>query len=417
MSSIKNVNSKKYTVVLFQGGLGDHGEGFNYTIDLLKSKTTGVIKYNTTLQMHDYDVIKEEFYNYGKDGYLTKASNIVATITSQIAEIVNLSLNNPNKAILVKTSLDESVYSYDKNKKETKYLGFDSIENQSIKLIYLINKIKSLSNKIRLILVGHSQGGLVNLETACKVPGKIEKLLSISTPYSPVLMANKLICIATIVNIFGQNVYNFVAPSPELAPKYKDRVETLGSSNYFKELKDRWNNLSSRPDLIVIEGVSGHLFEMIINPDPTCGNTLMKKPFDGLVGVGEQTEIEHCTKHVLTDRNLPCYITGTFKDTTCYLQQGFYISCKAKCTLSNFDLTSTIIRTGLDLLWNLMTGDSNAFNLDSYPVIKDIFNGVNRQPIYDKNNQNYYNIYASDYSHMYIRYCDETLALLLSAFC
>lgn len=27
MSSIKNVNTKKYTVVLFQGGLGDHGEG------------------------------------------------------------------------------------------------------------------------------------------------------------------------------------------------------------------------------------------------------------------------------------------------------------------------------------------------------------------------------------------------------
>lgn len=64
-----------------------------------------------------------------------------------------------------------------------------------------------------------------------------------------------------------------------------------------------------------------------------------------------------------------------------------------------------------------MTSDANAFNLDSYPVIKDIFNGVNRQPIHDKKNQNYYNIYASDYSHMYIRYCDETLALLLSAFC
>lgn len=160
--------------------------------------------------MHDYDVSKEEFYNYGKDGYLRKASNTIATITNQLAEIVDLSLNNPNKAILVKTSLDESVYSYDKDKKETEYLGFDSIENQSIKLVYLVKKIKSLSSKIRLILVGHSQGGLVNLETACKVPSKIHKLISISTPYSPVLMANKLICIATIANMFGQNVYNWL---------------------------------------------------------------------------------------------------------------------------------------------------------------------------------------------------------------
>lgn len=63
MSSIKNVNTKKYTVVLFQGGLGDHGEGFDQTINLLKSKTTAVIKYNATIQMHDYDVSKEKFYN------------------------------------------------------------------------------------------------------------------------------------------------------------------------------------------------------------------------------------------------------------------------------------------------------------------------------------------------------------------
>lgn len=66
------------------------------------------------------------------------------------------------------------------------------------------------------------------------------------------------------------------APSPELAPKYKDRVETLGSSNYFKELKDKRNNLSNRPDLIVIAGVSGHMFAMIISLDPTYGDTLMK---------------------------------------------------------------------------------------------------------------------------------------------
>lgn len=103
-----------------------------------------------------------------------------------------------------------------------------------------------------------------------------------------------------------------------------------------------------------------------------------------------------------------------------YLQQGFYLSCKKSCCLSSFDLNATLLSVGIDALKNFISGWINGtsynFNLDDYSIVKDIFNGVNGDPISDSKNQNYYNIYKSDYSHQNLRYCDETISNLIAFF-
>lgn len=409
MSSIKNLNVKKYTIALFQGGLGDHGEGFDQTMTILKNKSSSIIKINEAIQMNNFDVEKQQFYNYDKDGYLKKSTSSLTNFANTIASIAEKAKENENKVVLVKTSLDQNIVGFDSIKKSNKYLGFDSIENQSKKLIYIINAFKNLDANIRIILVGHSQGGLVNLETACTIPNQIYRLISIATPYSAVGLAQDLCFIAALVNIVNVNLYE-IMNTEEDAKRYEDRVNILADNNYYNDLKNRWNNLSNRPGLVVIAGVSGKL--RFVSGAGSPGKVISYRPFDGLVAIDEQLNIENCMKYTLTNKDIACYDKGDYKKHVCTMKSIFDFGCNGPCSLSMFILFDALVNVGLSAIWKYVTKDPSLKEIDSYPIIKEIFNGVSRSGNEDPSLKNYYDVYANDYSHMYIRYCEETISIL-----
>ena len=415
MSSLVIKNQK--TIVLFQGGLGDRGEGFEETIDLLSKKSSNMIKSNIFIDMKNFDINKNTFFGTDSSGYLSKQDNLVIEFNKKIANIVSLANNNLDKSILVRTSLSESIDSISNH--EIIYFGFDSIRDQAAKLIYIINAIKDIDNSVRIILVGHSQGGLVNLEAATRIPNKIEKMISISTPYSPVYMAQKLIHINFIASIFNTDLFALLEEKPKMAQKYKDRVDDLSNASLFDDIKGRWNNLSKRPQLTIITGVSGHLVSFF----PGTGifsPSLSKYSFDGLVTIEEQTAIDYASIVGLTNPKIACYTTKKYMEKRCYFKQAFSSSCNKDCCLPSFDLDNTIISTLIETIVSfvasLVRGKSFDLDINNLSVVNDIMNGVNGKPISNPDNQKYYDVYRSDYSHQNLRYCDETIGKLIALF-
>lgn len=421
MSSIIN---KKYKVMLFQGGLGDNGDGFTETINLLhKSYSSRTIVIDNAIDMKNFDVDNDSFYGLDANGYLTKSTSLSASFNKQISDIVSKSKENANKVILVRTALAYSISGLKDGK--IVYLPYDSILDQAKKLKYIIQAIKNCDEEIEVILVGHSQGGLVDLEVATQIPNLINKMISISTPYSPVNLAKKLINVNALATIFNTNLYEIIAKTPDLAKKYKQCVDTLGTADYYNDVKERWNKLSNRPSLTVISSVSGHLFKYIpgfsdaysgvYNPD-----SIYKYSFDGLVSIYEQTDIENATIVGLTDKSLECYDSKQFMERNCYYQYGIYMTCKKSCCLSSFNLETALLVTGFQALGKLVDswvdGEKFEFNLEDYSIINDIFNGVKGKPLSDSSNAQYYNVYKSNYSHGNVRYCDETIAYIAGAF-
>lgn len=138
------------------------------------------------------------------------------------------------------------------------------------------------------------------------------------------------------------------------------------------------------------------------------------------VSIGEQTSIEFANIVGLTEPEAACYSTKEFLRSPCYLRQGSYFSCKKLCCLPSFDLTSTMVKMGVNALKKYIdgwvSGNAYIFDINDYDVIKDIFNGVNGYPISNPRNRNYYNVYRSDYSHQNLRYCDETIGEIIAFF-
>lgn len=419
MSSITITNKK--TIVLFQGGLGDTGGGFSETIERLIRKSSKMIKSNVFLDMKAFNVTQKAFFGLDSSGYLVKQNALAMEFNERVASIVAMANANPNKSILVRTSLSESIDSISSD--QINYLGFDSVMDQATKLVYIIDTIKKIDNTIKIILVGHSQGGLVDLEVATRIPYKVEKMVSISTPYSPVYLAKKLMHINFLASIFKKDVYSMLESNSKLARKYRDRVEDLGTSDLYDDIKQRWKNLSRRPSLIVVAGVSGHLSTYIPGVstlESYTPDTISKYPFDGLVTISEQTSIDYANIMGLSDPNLECYDSKDYLKSPCYFQQGFYFSCKRACCLTSFNLTSTLLSLGISAVKKLIDswvdGTKFDFNLEEFDIVNDIFNGVNGNPISNPDNQKYYNVYRSDYSHQNLRYCDETIGNLIAIF-
>lgn len=417
MSLIENKNKK--TIVLFQNGLGDDG-GFYQTISLLKAKSSNlVVNPNIIINMKNYDTYKECFFGIGESGYLTRLDSLNDDFYSKIANIVNIANNNINKPILIMTSLAFYIHSISNN--EIKYCGFDSIENQSKKLTYIIETIKHIDDEINVILIGHSQGGLVNLETVINIPSMISEIISISTPYSPVTMANKLINLNFLANMVNINAYELMMYKEEdkflaksNAKKYQECVEILSSKEYFDNLKDKWNNLLTRPKLNIIAGVSGKLYNYIVSNPPTISHY----PFDGLVTIYEQTNIKHANIYGFSDSKLECYNEKVFMNEVCSYEQENYYTCKRNCCLEEFSIKNSLSKITLDALngavFNWITKGEFTYNFSDNSIINDITNGIGRKEISNIENKSYYDIYASDYSHMYLRNCDETIGLILS---
>lgn len=416
MSSVSN---DKYTVVLFVPGLGYDGEYFDATIQKLKQSSYKVKEYvysssegiESDINMKDFDVERNTFCGINQ-GYYSQNATLNNRFDIRISSIVSLALTNPNKAILVRLSLQ--YYPYYSNG-DVRYKSYDSILNQSLKLRFIIDAIKNKDARIRIVLIGHSQGGLVNLETAIQRPSSIYKFISISTPYRSVLAADLLeipIIIGKISNaLTGDNFLNKLDDFGLDDTNYQNRILDLSSSPYFNGLHARWNALQNRPPLLVITGTSGHLVTRELDV------IRRKQSFDGLVRTSEQKSILHANYLNLANTATPCIIQKTIFKETCF--DSVLSPCYYLCPLPNFGISDAMFRTSLRALFNSLWHQDFGYlaqvtDPNDAGVINAIRAGLARNGDYDQLFKNYYDIYASDYSHMYLAQCDEVIGRLLA---
>lgn len=200
-------------------------------------------------------------------------------------------------------------------------------------------------------------------------------------------------------------------------PAFNACVEKLCSSSYYSDLKKHWDNLTSRPTLTVITGTAGHLFKVV--PGYNSGQTyipdsISKEPFDGLVKLSEQTNIQNANFIYMADHNVPCYSERTYSKSTCYYQSGTYRSCTKTCTLGAINFGATAVGVLFDLIDKAIKGkDVNDFA--NYGITLAIYGGLAKNPEnVPPQYMDYYNIYSSDYNHNFIRYNLETIGYLLA---
>ena len=394
MSSISA--TKKYRIVLFQDGLGDQG-GFDDTRELMKESNSVFLKYSPRIDMSDYNPDDCHFYG-NVDGIYTRSEEAENSFKNNISKLVQCAKEHPNCTILVSTYLCHGFSSIH---------NLDSIKNQRIKLIRIIDEIKK-SSEIELDLIGHSQGGLVNLEAAIERNKNISKVVSISTPYAPVYLGKKLIFLNFVCSIKRQSAYEIFCENRELCDIYGQRVETLCSSEYYSDLKKKWNALLIRPSLTVITGTSGHLYKCVYD-------TYTKEPFDGLVRFSEQTAIENANFIHLASRDVPCYTDKSYAKSICFYLKGIHQTCTKQCTLGAINFTEAAIDTLFDLIDDAIdNGDID--NFENYDVVKAVIAGLNNYDIngIPSNYRRYYKIYADAYNHKNIRYNSETIGYLMA---
>ena len=127
-----------------------------------------------------------------------------------------------------------------------------------------------------------------------------------------------------------------------------------------------------------------------------------KYPFDGLVLTSEQKDIDYDYNVNVTSKKIPCYDKETYTNKSC--GSIAYDRCKG-CNLPFFDGNASAFIVAMDAL-----GGVDPFENE---IVKTIFEGVNREELTYSSKANYYNIYASEYSHMYIAQCDEVIAIII----
>lgn len=405
MSSLTTKN--KYKIALFVGGLGYDGSFFEPTIRKIYDFAPTLVRiYNNLINMSNYNVESSEFVGISY-GSLLPSSDALETFNLRIAEVVNLAKSNFNKTIMVRTKLDLRPFGV--NNSRIVYKRYDSIKNQSLKLQKIVEAIKNLDSSIEITLVGHSQGGLVNLETAIEIPSKITNIVSISTPYSPVTSAYLLRTIEFVANIFNTNIYQTFTKNDY--DEFEKRVITLSDSKYFFDLKEKWNNLSNRPKLTVIAGISAHImtstyiFLWEINH---------RYPFDGLVLGREQVDIEYCDLYVLHNPDVECYDKSDGFKHSCCSQYGLINNHICNCSLPCFDISSAIIKSTISALESMISNQN--INLNELPVVKAIIESINNEPCSNENYRQYYEIIGGKYSHKNIVVQSDTIGLLLGVF-
>lgn len=385
MSSI--ISTKKYKITLFQVCLDEGPSQFDKTMNSLSNASSNFLKYGTRIDMSYFNPANNCFY--GKmNGYYDKSTETTNNFKVLISNIVACAKENEGKTIMVSTYLNSGFMTSH---------NLDSIENQKLKLIYIIDEFKKYPN-VELNLVGHSQGGLVNLEAAIERNTKINKVVSISTPYGPVYLGEKLIFLDFFFKLGGETAYKLFYENEKNVQAYKNCVEVLCSGSYFENLKNDWNNLTIRPQLTVITGTAGLLYKF--EPGMSSGQaylptSIFKNPFDGLVKFSEQTSIKHTNFIHLADPNLTCYKEKAFAQETCYCQSGNYFSCRRKCSLSSISFSGTVIDALFDLIENALTG-KKIDELANYKVAVAINAGLkNNVDNVPKGYEQYYNIYSN----------------------
>lgn len=406
---------KKTKVILYVPGLGQVSNYFDKHIEKLTNK-----------DKNNIIVLKEkiEIYNIIENDNSLDAimSNINYKLSKNLNNLVETIKNNKNKTILVRLGLNS--YYDDKN---SIFLFNDSINNQSKKLKFFIENLKKIVSDIDIILVGHSQGGLVNLKTAISIPNLIKEIISIATPYSKVYFAKYEYFLNIIQKNFN-NIVDFVKTNyKEFFNKYKffenkkiltdeekikiisndnyiDCVSVLSNPNFFKSLKEKWYKLKKRPKFTLISGVSAHFMTtktfLIFEENK-------RYPFDGIVFGKEQVDINSDEKYILGNDAEICYEMSNKYENSCH-NNSYELINEHKCNhkLPCFDLGNLIF----NIIKNFSISEEK---IEIIEAIKDSLKD-NKSKFNEKSDKykRYYEIFGSQYSHKNIQEANEVIDII-----
>lgn len=410
MSSVNNYSG---TLVIYQSGLGGTQYDFYKTIE----KLVGSNPYRHKAFVVS-DNLENSYLNAGVtwqgESLLSHPSN-TSNLRTKLDKLVEYCSRYPHHHVHVRTRLGGAE-------------GFDSIEKQTACLCSIIEYLESKSDFDRkIVLVGHSQGGLVNLETAILRPESIDKIISLSTPYNPVDIGKDVMTIFHLGELFKYDVNgkirNELNVTADEAQKFRDRIETLSSSSYFSDLKNRWANCVHKPKLYVISGTSGRLAHTyyVYTSNGYAMPVTIKKSFDGLVTTKEQHDIPYNGYQPFVDLDIEClrrqdnWWAGNY--------QGDCKNCgifTSTCDLPVLNVTNVAMKALLEGISNFLRG--NGFTFDQYArelsatISAAAYPDYANDRYFPKNNpypqyQQYYDIYSHRYSHGWIRYDD------LAVFC
>lgn len=406
MSSLK-IN--KYKIALFIPGLGQDGSFFNDCIYKMTQLYNNVILYNNILNLNNFNIKDNKFYGTTNNS-LFPSNDILKSYSLEISNIISLCINNPNKTILIRVTINNEIYSLNKDGSIT-YNPFDSIDNQVIKLNKIIGDILLLENKIKITLIGHSQGGLVNLKYATLYPNKISNLISISTPYTQVTVANYLKDIDYIFHLFNNCVNKNIGGISQYYKSYDERVNTLSDLTFYENLKNDWNKLPNRPKLTVIAGISAHLMTSKYFYFIVPFEINYRYPFDGLVLGREQIAIENATIYVLHDEGIECYENSNNFAGSCCTEFNILNHHECNHLLPYFDISDAIISSTLELIKKSINSDEIKFN--EFPIVQAINEARENKECSNKDYIQYYNILANKYSHLNICKQNKTISIIL----
>lgn len=395
-------------LVIYQHGLGDGPNRFSETISkLVAKKPSKNAKY--TSDKYSESHIDMSSYDGENNCYKDDASK--TKIINRINDLREFCDKNPNKNVHVATRLN----------------GNEPIEYQKNRLVELIKYLKNTLGLSRdIVLVGHSQGGLVNLETAIEIPTYISQIISINTPYSANSIAIKATCLINFCNMISVDAAEYYLSigekdakkmdeeeKAELAKKadgFESCVKALADSDYLEGLKSRWSNLTNRPKLHVITSASAL---------DVTNLGLTKRPFDCLVNLNAQKDIAYDTVQYLVPLSVPCiqgqsgWFANNFREDNCGICTYDCIWPKVRlnrmlCSVLE-DLAdpyvSVIAESNWSELWRkIKTFDIASLDFGSIQLMKTVIAAKDGDPlpgdVTDEDCVNFYNAIVSPYSHM-----------------
>lgn len=174
-----------------------------------------------------------------------KVDMVMRSDNRQMFNTSNLNAKFPDETILIRTEFSNKI---------------GRIHDQVFELKRMIDRVRSVLGTTRPIyLVGHSKGGLVNMQLTITHPGLVKKIISIGTPYNFNIMG---FAQSILDDIFEDASIKAIKASKPIiatalagASNLLDQFvsdEDLGNPDTFRNLKNNWNALTNKPQLTAI---------------------------------------------------------------------------------------------------------------------------------------------------------------------
>lgn len=384
------VNRGKGAIVLFQHGIFGEEGSFSVAIEkLVKMAPKRHIAFDSFINMNDF---KKMSYD---NTYLFENPESQMEFNETIENIVSLAKDYPNHNILIRTRLSGI-------KKA------DSIQRQKEKLALIVKKLYSLVDGRPIVLVGHSQGGLVNMETSLMCPGYIDKIISLNTPFDVNKVGRTFFPIAVFCHTFKLSFDAGIDTFDFSNNDVYNALKNLISADYFKDLKRRWESATSKPKSIALAGLAGVLTNKIDEWNST---------FDGLVMVSDFQNIKVDKIQFFMEERPNCpdgWPEEWFWDKD-YTKKCTF--CRKKCTFAKMSYANTLGKTVDQLLDTWINGGIDSliqgikYEFKEPEVIKAITAGLD-QSEYTGPEQTVYQIYSSKYNHLHVQTNSEVLTFL-----